>query len=294
MDWTEQQERSNPFILRLILWIAIHLRRGFTRALLHPITLYYVITSPKVCRFSKIFLSTAMHRKAGLLHVYKHIHTFASTILDRVFFLTGRHDLFDITITNRHIIKELMDAKQSAILLGSHLGSFEVLRTLGLIQRDLKLKVLMHFSHNQMISSILDTLNPNIADTVIDLDKENALINAGEFIQQGYSIGMLGDRAKADSRNIKLQFMGLDAKFPQGPALLAAIYQVPIVVFFGVYLGGNRFKIVFEKLSDIPPADKSQRIEFVESCTRKYAERLEYYATNYPYNWFNFYDFWKN
>jgi len=293
MHWTDQKERSNTFTLRLILWIALHLRRGFTRLLLHPITLYYLILSPRIRRSSKDFLSTAMGKKVGLAGVYRQILVFASTILDRVFLLTNRHELFDVTIENPQVITELLEVNQGAILLGSHLGSFEVLRTLGLSRDSLKLKVLMHYEHNQMISSILDGLNPDIAETVIDLNQADSLIKAAEFVNQGYLLGMLGDRSANDERNIKVQFMGRETSIPTGPVLLATIFKVPVVLFFGIYLGKNRFRIIFEKLCDAPSISKSERDTFVNEYTRNYVGRLEHYARKYPYNWFNFYDYWK-
>lgn len=293
MDWTEQKERSNTFTLKLILWIALHLRRGFTRLLLHPITFYYLILSPAIRRSSKDFLTTVLGRPTGLKGVYKQIWCFASTILDRVFLLTNRNELFDVQIDNPEVVTELLDQNQGAILLGSHLGSFEILRTLGLARDSLKLKVLMHYDHNQMITSILDGLNPDIANTVIDLNRTDSLIQAAEFARQGYLIGMLGDRSKGDDRNIKVDFMGRPASIPTGPALLATIYNVPVVLFFGIYLGGNRFRIIFEKLCDAPSISRAERDSFIDEQTRKYVSRLEHYAKQYPYNWFNFYDFWK-
>lgn len=294
MDWTEQKERSNTFTLKLILWIALHLKRSITRLLLHPITFYFLLSSPKTRRYSKDFLSTALQRKTGIVDVYKHLLTFASTILDRVFLLTSRHDLFNVSIENPQIVTDLLEENKGAILLGSHLGSFEILRTLGLARDSLKLKVLMHHDHNQMITTIGDSLNSDIAGMVIDLNQEDALIKAGEFVSEGYFIGMLGDRSKNNDRNITTDFMGRKASFPTGPAMLATIYNVPIVLFFGIYTGENNFKIVFEKLCDAPAVDRNDRAGFIDVHTRKYIERLEYYARKYPYNWFNFYDFWKS
>lgn len=294
MDWVEQKERSNTFTLKLILWIALHLRRSITRLLLHPITFYYLLLSPKIRRCSKDFLAVALQHRIGIAGVYQHIFTFASTILDRVFLLTNRHDLFNVSIENSQFITDLLDTNQGAILLGSHLGSFEILRTLGLSRNSLKLKVLMHHDHNQVISTILDGLNPEISRTVIDLNKADALIKAGEFVKEGFFLGMLGDRSKNSDRNIAVEFMGREASFPTGPAMLATIYNVPIVLFFGIYTGENNFSIIFEKLCDVPAINRAERADFVDALTRKYVKHLEHYAKKYPYNWFNFYDFWQH
>jgi predicted LPLAT superfamily acyltransferase len=31
----------------------------------------------------------------------------------------------------------------------------------------------------------------------------------------------------------------------------------------------------------------------IEQALKRYAQRLEHYCRMAPYNWFNFYDFWK-
>ena len=54
-----------------------------------------------------------------------------------------------------------METGKGAILLGSHLGSFEVLRALGVMERSFPLKVLMDTAHNQNITRFFDALNPD-------------------------------------------------------------------------------------------------------------------------------------
>ena len=36
-----------------------------------------------------------------------------------------------------------------------------------------------------------------------------------------------------------------------------------------------------------------ERSAAIEQLLRRYAERLEHYCRLAPYNWFNFYDFWR-
>lgn len=41
---------------------------------------------------------------------------------------------------------------------------------------------------------------------------------------------------------------------------------------------------------DLPRESRYQAIDLI---LRRYAQRLEHYARQEPYNWFNFYDFWQ-
>ena len=82
--------------------------------------------------------------------------------------------------------------------------------------------------------------------------------------------------------------------FPNGvTAILALALKVPVFTCFGLYLGGNRYQIHFDLLSDVPDVKREERDPAIEAITCRYAERLEQYARKAPYNWFNFYDFWQ-
>ena len=76
--------------------------------------------------------------------------------------------------------------------------------------------------------------------------------------------------------------------------MLACVANVPVILFFGIYLGGNRYKIIFELFEDNVSSTRENRQERVNASVRKYVERLEYYTKAHPYNWFNFYEYWKN
>ena len=245
--WTQQKERSNPFTLRLICWIALHISRGFARFWLFPITLYFFITAPGSRFGSRQYLNRVLGRSASAWHIGRHMHCFAATILDRVYFLTDQHHRFDYQIEGSELIDELVNQQQGAILLGAHVGSFEALRCLAITQHKLPLKIMMHHQHNAMMMKVLDELNPEVANSVINLSESDVTLKTKEAVDAGQLIGMLGDRAVEESHNVSCQFFGESVDIASGPLQLAIILQVPVVMFFGIYLGWNRYKIIFKK-----------------------------------------------
>src|SRR6266550_812620 len=88
------------------------------------------------------------------------------------------------------------------------------------------------------------------------------------------------------------QFLGAPATFPAGPVLLAATMRCPVILFFGLYRGGNDYEIYFEMFADEIVLDRARRAEDIHLWMKRYTERLEHYARLAPYNWFNFYQFW--
>lgn len=290
--WLQQAERGSHFALQLIRWIALHLGRGVARSLLYPICIYFFIVARPQRRASYDYLRRIMSSKPGFIDVINHIHTFSATILDRVYFLTDQYEKFDIKIIDNSPLLEYVSDKKGCILLGSHLGSFEIMRTLAVGHNKIPLKVLMYKNHNESITRIFDVLNPETSATVINLGNPQSLLEVNDFLQQGYVVGMLGDRVAESGKITSCDFLGSDTMFPEGPALLAATLKVPVILFFGLYLGGNRYELHFELLTESIEVDRRNRAEEVQKFTQKYVSRLESYAHYAPYNWFNFYDFW--
>jgi predicted LPLAT superfamily acyltransferase len=290
--WVSLPERGTPRSLQLIAWVAVRLGRAIARLLLYPITLYFVITADAATRASYEFLRRARSRPVAWWHVFRHFHCFASTILDRFYLLRGEFTRFSVTIHGKNVVQQQMKSGKGAILLGSHLGSFEVLRALGVMAADFPLKVLMDTAHNQNITRFFDALNSTIAGTVIAPDRPDTLIRVRENLEAGCFIGTLGDRVFGADKTSRCQFLGAPATLPAGPVLLAAIMHCPVILFFGLYRGGNRYEIYFEHFADEITLDREHRADSIQSWMQKYAARLEYYARLAPYNWFNFYPFW--
>jgi predicted LPLAT superfamily acyltransferase len=290
--WATLPERGTPTSLRVIAWIAAHIGRWGARLLLYPITLYFVITARSARRRSYEYLKRLRGESAHWWHVFRHFHCFAATILDRVYLLRGDFERFGITVHGKEIVHCQIESRKGSILLGSHLGSFELLRALGVMQRSFSLKVLMDPLHNQNITRFFDALNREIAATVIAPDRPDTLLRVKESLDAGCFVGMLGDRVSGGDKTTRCQFLNAPATFPAGPVLLAAMMRCPVILFFGLYRGGNRYEIYFEHFADEIDLDRVRSAENIQLWMQRYAERLEHYSRLAPYNWFNFYPFW--
>ena len=291
--WTESKERSNPFTLRLICWLALHTSRAFARLLLYPITLYFLLTAPGARKGSKYYLRRLDKNAAGLVRVAKHIFCFAATILDRVYFITDQLDKFEIEMHGTDILDNYLEAQQGCLLLGAHLGSFDALRSLAINRSQLQLKIMMYHEHNSMMMQVLDKLNPKLAAAIINLADEGALLKMKDALEQGQLVGMLGDRSSGD-RDCTCTLLGGEVNMPTGPVTIASIVHVPIILFFPLYMGKNRYAIYFEELSGPLWPARNERDQVVTELMQRYATRLEYYIRKAPLNWFNFYDFWAD
>ncbi|MBX6324795.1 MAG: lipid A biosynthesis acyltransferase, partial [Chthoniobacterales bacterium] len=148
-------------------------------------------------------------------------------------------------------------------------------------------------AHNQNITRFFDALNPAMASTVIVPDRPDSLLKVRESLDAGFFIGMLGDRVAGADKTTRCRFLNDYARFPAGPILLAAMMRCPVILFFGLYRGGNRYEIHFEHFADEIALERDHRAAETQRWMQRYVERLEHYARIAPYNWFNFYPFWE-
>jgi predicted LPLAT superfamily acyltransferase len=81
-------------------------------------------------------------------------------------------------------------------------------------------------------------------------------------------------------------FLTQNASFPEAPFKLQGLFKSPAIFIAGVYLGGNKYEINFRSLAVDGTTLSSTELQ------EKYVRTLESFCKAYPYNWFNFYDFW--
>jgi len=210
-----------------------------------------------------------------------------------VYFLRGRFDLFDIKINGLDILDRALAGGRGCLLLGSHLGSFEVLRALGFSNEQIKIKVLMDERNAPLIRELIQELNPGVADTVIQVGDVDTMLQVRECLERGALVGIMGDRLMSQEQFVMCDFLGLPAAFPSGVMRLAHAVSTPVVLFFGLYRGSNRYDVHLGLLSQTVRLSPERREDDVRQWTQRYADRLAQYSRDAPDNWFNFYDFWQ-
>ncbi|HEY0720786.1 MAG TPA: acyl-CoA synthetase [Gammaproteobacteria bacterium] len=292
-EWATRPERSSVGVIRFIVWFALTFGRPATRLLLYPICVYYVLFSLKARRASRDYLHHALGRRATLLDIFRHYLFFASTILDRVFLLSGRSNLFDIRLHGADVIQEVVGGEQGFFLVSAHMGSFEVLHAVGREQGQIAVSMVMYEENARKLSSVLSTINPEGNPSVIPLGRVDSMLKIQEALARGECIGMLADRAISGEKMVHCDFLGGKMAFPLGPFRLAAMLGHPVVLMLGLYQGGNRYKVYIEHLGDLRQVARSERDAAIAAMVQRYAARLEHYCRSHPYNWFNFYDVWQ-
>ncbi|TDR77792.1 acyl-CoA synthetase [Paludibacterium purpuratum] len=291
--WLHHKERGNVFWLSVMSTLSLRLGRRLSRVVLAGIALYFVLFGGKARRASKDYLARCLGRPASWLDRYRHVLAFASTIHDRIYLLRDRFDTFRISLDGADTLHRHHDAGQGLLLFGAHLGSFEVLRAMARHRPDLSVSMAMYPENAQRINRALSAINPNAMQDIIPLGSLGAMLAVHRRLQEGALVGILADRAVGPDQYVTLPFLGAPARFPTGPFRMALMLGHPVYFMAGLYLGGNRYRVHFEMLTDGADLAGLERDAAIETLLGKYVAALERQCRAQPFNWFNFYDFWE-
>lgn len=292
-EWVRTPERSNLTMLGIMTWISLHLGRAPARFILVGISLYFLAFTPAAKVASRAYLRRALGRKPNISDLFRHFHSFASTIHDRIFLLNGRFDLFQIDVEGEDLIRTAAANGQGVFLMGAHMGSFEAVRATGRRQSTLRVGMVMYEDNAQKINAALSSINPTAVQDIIPLGRLDSMLQVQGCLDQGMALGILADRDLGDSPTLSVPFLGEPAEFPLGPMRLAAMLNRPVLFMTGLYLGGNRYAIHYEPIADFTHVARADRDAAIRGAVAAYAACLERHCRNAPYNWFNFFDFWR-
>ncbi|MEO7774131.1 MAG: acyl-CoA synthetase [Steroidobacteraceae bacterium] len=291
--WVTTRERGSIRLLQIMTFISLRLGRAATRCLLHAIAAYFFVFAPTARRWALQYLQRALQRKPGAADRYRLILSFATTIHDRLYLVRSRYELFDISIEGEELVSDCHERAAGAFLLGAHMGSFEAVRFIGCCKPGIAVSMAMYSDNAKRISSTLAVLNPDVEPDIISLGSIDSMLQIRSRLDAGGFVGVLGDRTPGDEPCEIIEFLGSPACFPSGAMRAAALLRRRVFFMAGLYRGGNRYHVVFEELADFSTTPANERDAAVRGAIHRYAATLEGHCRADPYNWFNFFDFWR-
>jgi predicted LPLAT superfamily acyltransferase len=289
--WVEHRERGSIVLLRVMAFLSLRLGRSVSRVILYGIAVYFFLFAPSARRSSNAYLRLALGRAPKARDRFRQILSFATTIHDRVYLINGQFDKFNISVDGENVMLNHAGGR-GALLLGAHMGSFEVMHCLGRTHSGLRVTMAMYEDNARKISAILAAINPNLEPDIVPLGHIGAMLDIAERLDQGAFVGVLGDRTLGAENVQAVTLLGERVNLPVGPMRAAAILRRPVYFMAGLYRGRNDYHVVFEKVADFSDMAAGERAAAISAAVERYAAVLNKYCRSDPYNWFNFFDFW--
>lgn len=298
-DWSQIPERGKIGPLRFGFFILNVLGYTCSVLVLCPIMVYFFLTGRASRRASRKYLQR-LHEsfpdampKPNPWHCFKHHFHFGLNILDRMWMWQGKMHKFRFESSGSHNLKR---EGVGALVIGSHYGSFDALRSLA--QRGgFRMNVVMYRAHAQVFNRLMREMNPDSNLHIWELAESdmNVVFELKERIDQGEMVAILGDRLPptGKQRLSHIPFLGEPAPFAQNPWIIAHLFECP-VFFTCAYRTGYRSYFAFmEPIADRVVLPRNNRDKALESYMEPYVRKLEALCRKNPYQWFNFYDYWQ-
>ena len=230
----------------------------------------------------------------SLWYVYKNHFRFGQILIDKIAIFSGMAHKFTFEHHNAEVIQSMIQNKTGGILLNAHIGSWEAAGEL-LKKYGGTIHIVMVQKEHEHIRQHLEKLQAERQIKIIPI-KENGehLFAIREVLMNKGIIAMHGDRFMDDNATIEHAFLGEPAKFPAGPFHLASRYGVPLSFATAFRQSGRRYvfyamqPFYVKKKANI----KDRKIEILNQ-SKLYVQALENKIKEYPLQWFNYYNFWK-
>ena len=305
-SWVGVAERGSLTALFAIRAFYRRFGRRASVAILTPITAYFFITGGPIRRASMDYLRTLWGTPRGRAalgepprwrHVFRHIHAFSENILDRMIVWSGDTEQIQIERHGSELIDDLIRQRRGAILLSSHIGSFDMLRALS-AQDGIVLNVLMFTRHAVRINSFFERLQAgrNVRLIRFEPGTLDAAFEMRAAIARGEFVGILGDRVwpSEHDRTVSVSFLGREAQFPLGPFLLQGVLGCAMLYTSCIRTGPAHYTATMQVFAPAGVVPRAERQKRAEQLVQKYAAILEAGCVEAPYQWFNFYEFWRD
>jgi predicted LPLAT superfamily acyltransferase len=301
--WARRVEHGTMLGMRFgrFLFRAIG-RRGMDW-ILWGIAAYFFVVDAHARRASRDWLETAwslpagraaLRERPGRFAPLRHMHHFAINMLDRMVMWLGQEDTFAIDHRGGEALLALAREGRGAILLGAHLGSFDMLRLISR-QYGLRVNVVMYTNHSARVNKFFESLGGESQVRVIRLDPSSvqsafeikACLDRGEFV------GILADRVHPGGRErpIETLFVGRRAVFPLSPFLLGVVLGAPMFLSLCTSTADARYFAVTEPIFAGGRVPRGEREKIAREALEDWVRRFESHCLSAPLQWFNFYTY---
>ena len=296
-SWSSRSLGSR-FQHNVFCWLLRCRAMSLARALLAAVVFYYTLRPSVRQRCSAYVLRR--FGPGGLCHRVRHTwrlyHNFGLILLERMAAsVTGQLPLVQNSAL-RDLVAQVLQRGKGCLVVSAHVGAWQM----GLGALD-SAGVPVH---------VLQWRDPGDVDRhyfergqgqplhIIDATRPvEALVQVTTALRQGHMVVLMGDRRQEHSplpkgeAAVEVEFLGGRTLLPLKPYALASITGAPLIMVFTVRsedgirpaLGGE---------IPVPPGLNHRDPRLFVPSARLFAQGLEAFVAEYPYQFFNFYNLW--
>ncbi len=282
-QWTGKSQ-ANAIGFSIFLWMIRRLGLGCAYILLKFVAVYYLFFSKQANQSLITFLRKVnIPSPSSVRNRYKVFDLFGQSLIDKLAVYMGAGSKLTFDFNNEAQLHELAANGRGAILLGAHLGNWEIAGQL-LYRIDASIHIVMLNNEHEQIKKLLEKHASGKSFSIIPIsDDISFVIKIKEALDAGGFVCMHADRYLKGMRTLKTTFLSLEATFPYGPFYMGSRLGAPVAFVYA--MKDSKYHYRFS-------CSEAYNGEKAEVLLDQYVAHLEAKAKAYPHQWYNFYNFW--
>jgi predicted LPLAT superfamily acyltransferase len=262
---------------------------GAAYGLLRLVALWFVFFSPTATRAIYSFFRNRLNkgRWSSALAVYRTYWAFGQALIDRTAVLAGFENKFTYDFDGEQHIQEMAQTGKGGVLLSIHGGNWSMAGSMleENVGQTARINIVMLEAEHQKIQRFLAQVQVKQAANIIEIGNDfSHIIAMGLALRNGELLCMHGDRFLPGADTLEVDFLGAKAHFPAGPFQLIYRMKVPYSFVFSFKENRQHYHFYATPTLRTPASPQAAAQAFAHSIAQKLHQ--------YPYQWYNFYDFW--
>jgi predicted LPLAT superfamily acyltransferase len=263
--------------------------------LLWPVITTYVLGSRKIHRLTLPYLS---HRfpDHGRLARWRDTHrimlAFGRVLVDRAWLGLRPGAALQGCLEGQDELLALAAEGRGVVVLIAHVGNWQTAMA-QITGMQVPINSLMHYQEEAVAKHYFDLRKKEMPFKIIKSDGfMGGLVEATAALQRGEVVTIMGDRY-AGGPATEVEFLGAKVRLPAAAYSLAAATGSPVAVLLAAKTGRRQYSMKLWEVCRPEPSDRENRRRDMQKWAQRFADALEEYLREYPYQWYNFFDFWS-
>jgi len=255
------------------------------------VAFYYFIAYPR--SFRDIFYYFKKRQQfsyiKSIFAVYKSYFVFGQVLIDKTAIAAGMRDKFTYDFDGITVLKQLLEEKKGGILISAHVGNFEIAeKFFAEIDFNCEINIVTTDQEHSIIKNYLESISQksNIKFIFVKDDMSH-IFQINEALSQNELICFTGDRYFEGSKTLEAELLGESAIFPAGPFVIASRLKVPVAFVYVMKEANLHYHLYTRRSPEFKQRD-------TQAVLNNYTKSVSEILKEYPYQWFNYFDFWNH
>ncbi len=289
----EGKSKGTPLGYRIFFYVCRTWGLFPAYLLLRFVAFYYFVfswsTSHSTYRYFRNRLG--QRRVSAIANIYRNYFRLGQTLLDKVVVLAEVDKSFTYHFDGGEHLSSITNEGKGGILLSAHVGNWEMAGH-NLKRLKAKINIVMFDGEHEQIKRFLNDVTGARNFRIITVREDMSHVYAiGEALANNELVCLHADRFLEGNKTITKHFLGADARFPAGPFSLAAGFNVPVSFVFSFKETSRHYHNFASPPMHREPGEGKH--DFVNRLSTAFVRDLENKLSQFPEQWFNYYNFWE-